>query len=108
MENWQYDLTAAQQSTKTIGANDYPNWVNNLTLAQQYTANIDELLTKLPMMMDVTSQPARQAYFDSVVKELIRLAYVQARIAQLSNQSIKPDVGATAQRIQQLSHWLRL
>lgn len=108
MENWQYDLTAAKQFTKTIGANDYPNWVNNLTLAQQYTANIDELLTKLPMMIDVNSQPARQVYFDSVVKELIRLAYVQARIAQLSNRSVEPDVRATAQRIQQLAHWLRL
>ena len=108
MNNWQYDLTAAQQSTKTIGANDYPNWVNNLTLVQQYTANIDGLLTKLPMMMDVTSQPARQIYFDSVVKELIRLAYVQARIAQLSNRSVEPDIRATTQRIQQLAQWLRL
>ena len=108
MNNWQYELAAAKQTANVDESGAQPAWLGNVTLAQQYGAHIDELLTKLPMMIQVTSQPARQAYFDTVVKELIHLTYVQARIAQLSGKPIDPTVDHTAALIKQLADWLQV
>lgn len=112
MDHWQYQLAAAKQNVKTTGAYDEPTWTANLSLAQRYSATLTEQLSHLPTMVRVESEPARRAYFDKVVQELIRIAYVQARVAQLSEQpTAQPEqqpVANIGQMIKQLAMWLRI
>ena len=108
MDQWQYDLAAAKQSFKTGGIDDQPTWTTNVSVAHRYSASLDELMNHLPIMVASDSEPARRAYFEKVVQELIRLAYVHTRVGQLSQQPTEPAIANIGQMIKQLAVWLRI
>lgn len=116
MENWQYDLKVAKQSGADILLEQSPRWSGRTSLAHRYNAELEHLLSTLPIIIRLENESARRVYLNTVMKALMRTAYVQARAIQLSDKlpdaERQPAIDAifdqTAKTIQKITSWLRL
>lgn len=116
MENWQYDLKAAKQSGEDIPPEQSPRWSGRTSLAHRYNAELEHLLSTLPIIIRLENESARRVYLNTVMKALIRAAYVQGRAMQLSDtlptaerqSTITAIFDQTADTIRKITSWLRL
>ncbi|MBI4407400.1 MAG: hypothetical protein HY565_02765 [Candidatus Kerfeldbacteria bacterium] len=116
MENWQYDLQVAKQTPDATAADPQPRWSGRTSLAERYNAELEHLLSTLPIIIRLENESARRVYLETVMKALMRTAYVQARAIQLSDKLTaverQPKIDAvfeqTAATIQKITSWLRL
>ena len=116
MENWQYDLQVAKQSNDAVVTDPQPRWSGRTSLAERYNAELEHLLSTLPIIIRLEDESARRVYLNTVMKALMRTAYVQARAIQLSDKlpdaerqpAIDGIFDQTAATIQKITSWLRL